>query len=283
MAANDQRDRRAELLKEGASLNGIDFVEVVNDEPTKLCVHFINAVKLKGKMTAAPTITGGESIPTVSVQPIDDKDWSFDSGHLVLTLNVVARGDFSFYILKLQSDALDTPFFDHAQFSFKARCPSRLDCEPKPAICPPVSADVPPINYLAKDFLSFRQALLDFSALRYPEWQERSEADFGMMFIEALSALADDLSYTQDRIAAEATLDTATQRRSVARLARLVEYEAQPATAAKVILQFDVNAGVTKLEDGLRVTAQGPDATAIIFETGESLQARLLDPANGKR
>ena len=65
---------------------------------------------------------------------------------------------------------------------------------------------MPPIDYLAKDFLSFRQALLDFSALRYPEWQERSEADFGVMFLEALSALADDLSYTQDRVAAEATL-----------------------------------------------------------------------------
>ena len=47
---------------------------------------------------------------------------------------------------------------------------------------------MPPIDYLAKDFLSFRQALLDFSALRYPQWQERSEADFGVMFLEALSA-----------------------------------------------------------------------------------------------
>ena len=46
-----------------------------------------------------------------------------------------------------------------------------------------------------------------------------------MMFLEALSALADDLSYTQDRVAAEATLMTATQRRSVVRHARLVDYE----------------------------------------------------------
>src|SRR6266567_4054877 len=101
-----------------------------------------------------------------------------------------------------------------------------------------VAQTTPQIDYLAKDFLSFRQALLDFSALRYPEWQERSEADFGVMFLEALCALADDLSYTQDRIAAEAYLDTATQRRSLVRLARLVDYESQPATAARVLLQF---------------------------------------------
>ena len=119
-------------------------------------------------------------------------------------------------------------------FSFKAGCPSDLDCQPPPPLCPPLAGDAPPIDYLAKDFLSFRQALLDFSALRYPHWQERSEADFGVMFLEALSALADDLSYTQDRVAAEATLITATQRRSVVRHARLVDYEPQPALAATV-------------------------------------------------
>ena len=49
--------------------------------------------------------------------------------------------------------------------------------------------------------------MLDFSALRYPQWQERSEADFGIMFLEALSAVADELSYTQDRVAAATEVD----------------------------------------------------------------------------
>ena len=39
--------------------------------------------------------------------------------------------------------------------------------------------------------------------------QERSEADFGVMFLEALSALADDLSYMQDRVGAH---DVSTKR-----------------------------------------------------------------------
>ena len=117
------------------------------------------------------------------------------------------------------------PFFDHVTFSFKADCPSTLDCETPEPQCPPAPAHTPPIDYLAKDFLSFRKALSDFSALRYPAWQERSEADFGVMFMEALASLADDLSYQQDRIAAEAWLETATERRSLVRLARLVDYE----------------------------------------------------------
>ncbi len=138
---------------------------------------------------------------------------------------------------------------------------------------------MPPIDYLAKDFMSFRQALSDFSAQRYPEWQERSEADFGMMFMEALCSLADDLSYLQDRMAAEAMLDTATQRRSIVRLARLVDYEPSPAIAASVLLQTDVVDSLTSLKSGLKIFARGPDGLPIYFETGTG----LIDEQTGKR
>ena len=46
--------------------------------------------------------------------------------------------------------------------------------------------------------------------------------------MEALAAIADELSYYQDRVAAESTLLTATQRLSVLRHARLVAYEPAP-------------------------------------------------------
>ena len=276
----DAKDRRAQILK-STVLNGIDFVEIASPQQTTLRVHFLNDVQLRGSLSAAPLIDGGETIASVTVLPIDDStDWGNDTGHLTLTLRVQAPGDFSNYTLHMQSAALDQ-FFSSVQFSFKALCPSDLDCEPPPVQCPPVTADVPPIDYLAKDFLSFRQALLDFSALRYPQWQERSEADFGMMFLEALAGTADDLSYTQDRVAAEATLETATQRRSVVRHARLVDYEPAPAMAASVILQFDVAAGVTQIADGLAMIASAPDGSSIVFETGNSLVNRLIDPDSG--
>ena len=129
---------------------------------------------------------------------------------------------------------------------------------------------VPPIDYLAKDFLSFRQVLTEFSALRYPNWIERSEADFGMMMAEVLSAVGDELSYLQDRVAAEATLPTATQRRSLVSLARLVDYEPQPATSATTTLQCDVGAkGVVPA--GARISALAPDGTKVPFEIGTGL------------
>ena len=276
------KDRQAQLLV-STSYNGMDFVEIANGGQTQLRVHFFNAVPLAGSVTAIPTITGGETIRTVAVHPINDAtDWSLDDDHLVLTLNVAAPGDFSNYTLAISSPVLDV-FYSQSVFSFKARCPSDLDCAPPPIVCPPVTADVPPIDYLSKDFLGFRQALLDFASLRYPEWQERSEADFGMMFLEALSSIADDLSYQQDRNLAEAGIETATQRSSVLRLARLVDYQALPAISATVLLQFDVVPGTAELPDGLVVTARGSDGTPIPFETGSSLINRLLDPQTGNR
>ena len=275
------KDRKSQLLQ-SPSLNGIDFVEIANDAQTALRIHFFNAVPLKGTISK-PTISGGETIRNVSINPINEQtDWAMDGNHQVLMLSVVAPGDFSNYTFSITSPKLDG-FFTSVSFSFKDRCPSDLDCRSTSPDCPPAETDVPPIDYLAKDFLSFRQALLDFSSLRYPEWQERSEADFGVMFAEALSALADDLSYTQDRIAAEAALDTATQRRSLVRLARMVDYEPRRATAAQVMLQFDVAAGVNSVAHGVAVNAPGPDGTPIVFETGNGLLEVLIDPATGKR
>ena len=271
-----QKDRVAKILDPlNTTLNGIDFVEILHYDEKTLRVHFLTAVAMQGTVTKV-TITGGESIPTVQPAPINNaSDWALDpDGRPLLTLRVAAPGDFSFYTLTLVSPVLD-PFFAHVQFSFKALCDSRLDCEPPPAPCPPLEGDPPQIDYLAKDFLSFRKALSDFSVLRYPEWQERSEADFGVMFLESLSSLADDLSYSQDRVAAEGTLDTATQRRSLLRLARLVDYEPTPATSSRVLLQFNVLSG--PLPSGLVVSALGPDGIAIEFETGTG----LVDPITG--
>jgi hypothetical protein len=266
--ANPTKDRLDALLA-STTLNGIDFVEVASTDQRTLRVHFVNAVAVAGTVTN-PRITGGESIPTVAVNPIDNAtDWSVDAeGRPILTLTTVVAGDFSFYTLSLTSSALD-PFFSQSVFSFKANCPSTLDCEAPSPPCPPPAGNRPRIDYLAKDFLSFRQVLLDFSALRYPQWQERSEADFGMMFLEALAGLADDLSYTQDRVATEASLATATQRRSIVRHARLVDYDPRTATSATVLLQFNVSTG--PIPAGTQASATGPDGQPILFEVGTGL------------
>ncbi len=263
----EPKDRTLAVIGSTA-FNGIDFVEVV--APQILHVHFLNKVKVADpSITAA--ITGGDSVPTVPLQAINNTtDWATDAeGRPLLTLTALTEGDFSLYTLTITAPALDL-ILDTSQFSFKVNCPSDFDCAPPPHVCPPDDTPVPPIDYLAKDFLSFRQALTEFSSLRYPNWVERSEADFGMMVAEVLSAVGDELSYLQDRVAAEASLTTATQRRSLVSLARLVDYEPTPATSATTTVLCAVGAaGVVPA--GARLSALAPDGTQVPFEIGTGL------------
>src|SRR5690349_16954344 len=132
-------DRLAALLA-STTLNGIDFVDVVSADQTQLVVHFLNAVPVDGTLVGAHpvTITGGESVREVPVGPISSPgDWSVDDDDRpLLHLGTAFAGDFSFYELAIASPALDA-YFATVRFSFKARCPSRLDCAQPCVECPP--------------------------------------------------------------------------------------------------------------------------------------------------
>jgi hypothetical protein len=226
-------DRLADLISFNTR-NGIDFIEIANSAQTELRVHFLTTVVVEGTLvgTAPVTITGGETVATVPVEPIVATDWtSDDAGRPVLTVRTPFPGDFSHYRLAIAGTALD-PFYAGILFTFKAGCPSTLDCA-EPCDCETDDAPSPVIDYLAKDFESFRGALLDYAASAYPQWVERDEPDVGMMLVELLSAVGDDLSYLQDRITGEATLATATQHVSAVRHARLVDYEPTPARSSR--------------------------------------------------
>jgi hypothetical protein len=96
------------------------------------------------------------------------------------------------------------------------------------------------IDYSARDYSSFRQELLSLIPAKLPEWTDRSEADFGVVLIELFSYMADILSYYQDRIANEAFLATAQERRSVIQHLRLIGYEMAPAAPAAAALSIIV-------------------------------------------
>ena len=80
-------------------------------------------------------------------------------------------GDFSTYTLSLvktdkdgnpteeSMDGFD-PLYASVDFTFKAGCPTDQDCKPE-TVCPPAELPAPEINYLAKDYASFRQLMLD--------------------------------------------------------------------------------------------------------------------------
>lgn len=247
--------------------NGIDFVNV-DVSQVKITVNFLNTVNLSNTGPTSATITGGDVVPTVAVRAISYV--ASTNGTLPsMTIFVNAPGDFSEYTLTLNSPELD-PYFSSIRFSFKSNCESDFDCQtPYELPTQPIN-DLPSIDYLAKDYLSFRQALLDFSAERYPNWRERSPADFGVMMLEMLCAVMDELSYLQDRVHNESSLELATERLSVTRLARLVDYEPQQATAARTWLHFKVRSN-TQVSRGFPVVSRTPDGGSITFEVGDGV------------
>jgi hypothetical protein len=203
--------------------------------------------------------------------------------HRRVLLQLDGIGDFSVYTLSVSGPDID-PFFAAHALRFRLACDDAFDCRiPAPAapLAPELSVF---IDYLAKDYSSFRQALLDFIPTRLPAWTERSEADIGIMLLELFAAGADGLSYLQDRVANEAFLDTATQRRSVAGHLALFGYAMDEGAAAYTWLQFRVNAVHTVTPgEGLRVTnlPVGDLDPRIVFEpiAAATLRPEHNDPA----
>ena len=74
----------------------------------------------------------------------------------------------------------------------------------------------PAIDYMAKDYASFRKLMLDRLSLIMPDWKERNPADVGIMLVELLAYVGDHLSYYQDAAATEVYLGTARRRISAA-------------------------------------------------------------------
>jgi hypothetical protein len=99
------------------------------------------------------------------------------------------------------------------------------------------------INYLAKDYSSFRRLMLDRLSLLMPAWKERNPADLQVALVELLAYVGDRLSYYQDAVATEAYLGTARQRISVRRHARLVDYFMHDGCNARTWIALEVEPG----------------------------------------
>jgi hypothetical protein len=269
---------RLELLLGQNAVTGIDFVYVDKATQTLLDVYFLNdPVSIKGAVAAKDvriySPSGGETLPVV---PVASVAWIVVSGRDVLRVVTTEPGDFSRYRLHIENAKVDR-YYNDVWFSFKANCDSDLDCKTTPHVCPPEAPVDFPVDYTARDFWSFRQALLDFATQRYPKWKDRLEADVGDMLAEVMSALGDEFAYIQDSYARETYLETATQRRSLRRLAALVDYQLSDGLAAATWLDFQMNAD-DKIAAGTQVSEPGG---SVVFEVGRGL-AESFPPESPK-
>ena len=305
--------RRAAAAAGDDALNGIDFVEVLDgDAPAPapgepslrqriLVVHFIHDKHLAALTATNFRIEGGERTRGIRVESIAPSAGDPDN---VLELHLDKYGDFSGYTLRLVQDAAHAdppdkfdPVLAAIDFSFKVECPTEFDCDAG-HVCPPDPLPEPEIDYLAKDYASFRRLMLDRMAAIMPQWRDRNTADLGITLVEALAYVGDLLSYQQDAVATEAYFGTARRRVSVRRHARLVDYLMHDGCNARAWMHVHVSAsGVplragTKLFSGLNQlprrldTASTPDVRAltedaVVFETVHD--ALLFEPHDTMR
>jgi hypothetical protein len=226
-----QRNRVTHALAH-PSINGIHFIEVLDFEgqapaerQRRLVVHFIRPIN-PALAKENFVVEGGERVTNIEVT-----DVAPTSSNKVITLSVDQAGDFSIYNLRLVVDRDNDlsvpvgydPRLANIEFSFKINCLNGFDCVDD-VLKLEASFEEPDISYLAKDYNSFVQLMLDRMAVTIPEWKERNPSDFGMMMIEMFAYVGDQLSAFQDAVGTEAYLATARSRISVRRHCRLVDY-----------------------------------------------------------
>lgn len=262
-------ERRRNSVAAHDTLNGIEFLEVSDDpaDPLEqrqrtLFVHFVKDLAPAALAVENVRVEGGERIRDIKVTNVTVAP---DGVANVISVEVDAAGDYSTYTLRLVKDATDAdapdgfdPVLSAVDFSFKVLCQSDFDCEEERA-CPPAHLPQPFINYLAKDYASFRQLMLDRMSVLMPQWRERNAADLGVALVELLAYAGDYLSYQQDAVATEAYLGTARRRASVRRHARLVDYRMHDGTNARAWVQVKVTGNNIVLAKGAQIFSRLPN------------------------
>jgi len=261
--------RRLQLLRDQNPVgkNGIDFVEITSVDQRSLrvvCVHPVSAIgRANIRIEGGVRITG---IALAAEPVINSRE---------IRLKVEQAGDFSWYTLSLIDPAdaeAPAPGFDIClstiRINFKAGCPSEFDCADLHD-CPPVTPPEPRLDYLAKDYDSFRRLMLDRMSQLIPGFAERSPADFTVALVETLAYVGDHLSYTQDAAATEAYLGTARRRTSLRRHARLLDYALHDGCNARVF--------VTAAVDAAAEAKTIPAGTALLAAAGAGDPVRRTD------
>lgn len=297
--------RRISLVEDHATLNGIEYLEVLdNDAPAGSPPQQTLLVRTLKDLPAPPDaftadnvrITGGVRVTNVKVVWVgrgldiadllangtitaNEHDYfsTLDEQEKLLIVRTDSAGDFSTYTLQLvQSETDDSPPVDFdtvlscVDFSFKVECPSEFDCA-EDNVCTPEPYEEPEIDYLAKDYNSFRQLMFDRMSVLMPDWTERNPADAGVVMVELLAYVGDYLSYYQDAVATEAYLGTARKRVSVRRHARLLDYNMHDGCNARTWIALEVegsaDAGTLPASSPFSTKPGRSDEKAIVFET----------------
>lgn len=228
--------------------------------------------KLIFPISGGHRITGGPGVDQVKVISIDSS-----TGDNSLVLTVTPIGDYSTYSLGINYQNMD-PIFSEIDFKFRPGCFKLCGPDWKTATEP---KEDPAIDYLAKDYDSFRHTLISAMMERVPGWQATSEADLDQVLINLFSAAGDELSDYQDRVMNEAYLGTSRKRVSLARHARLMDYHIHQGNQAGTWLSLKAKSEHTITEDLIVWTendSSGPSSVIFMSRRRKDDDPHQIDP-----
>src|SRR5437764_5072799 len=160
-------DRREDAVRKHPTLNGIDYLEL-SDDPTvpadaRLCTLYIYCIKPLSNGAALGRenvkIEGGERIRDIIVTSVSAGTGAQAN---VIIVQVNKTGDFSVYTARLLPGIGGPecdPLLATIDFTFKTDVLNDFDCSTA-SVCAPKTHESPEINYMAKDFASFRLLML---------------------------------------------------------------------------------------------------------------------------
>ena len=243
-------ERREALAASPAQVNGIVGMEVTGSMAT---LRFVKTAPGAGGIPTVPLgpsdfqILGGDRIRGIAVVTVTPNGNDLD-------LTFSREGDFSAYTLVIDA-ALPgyDPILREIPFRFRVHCDTDLDCETDPGL-PDAPAPEPRLDYLARDYESYRAMMLDRLAVTTPEMTERHPASLEMTIVEWMASLGDELSYKLDKVTTEYALETARLRRSAARHARLIGYSMHNGASARVLAHVEVSANILPTSNDLALS-----------------------------
>ena len=245
--------------------NGVDGVEV-REGGRRLVVYFLEHVPagLHHGNVRIDGPPGGRRVTAIAARRAAESERELEDRLLVELDHPGCTGPYVLRIVERRPDGRPgwrpyrgiDPRYAQASFRFDVDGP-RPPILRAPAGAAGAAGADETVSYLSRDYAGLRQLMLDRLAVTMPEWSETHEPDLLITLVELLAYIGDDLSYYEDAVATEAYLQTARNRISVRRHARLVDYRLHEGCSARAWVCVAVTAPLSLALNGIRFATAG--------------------------
>lgn len=140
------------------------------------------------------------------------------------------------------------------------------------------STDLNLLKYTSRDYTTIKSDLLDTINSVSSDWTSREDSDPGIMLLNLMSSLGDNLSFNMDMQANEMYLSTVTQRKNMKKLLQLVGYKMHWYRSAEVYVKIYNNSNSTMVLN-LNIT-DDHNNVSLVTKDGSLVYTLLPDNIN---